>query len=371
VTVGVALALVAAACSGPATDRGADPATTTTARPTSDTAESTTTTPPASSPTTAPATAPTTDVEVEVATINVLHGLNPPISGCAVTTDQCQAPVRTDILWNYLEGEVGCPEIIALQEISPRWFEIIPEKLPTLCDGTHVLLTDDLGLFDQEMILTTLPVLDDARIELAGAPVWSAHWAQLDAGAGLTVDVFATHYASSSFDPPCSADSPATTCRPSCPVGSTLGDCHPFETLDILAERGAPGSLQLVIGDLNAEVDDPRIRTLLDAGFVDTHLAADNGECEPANGANCTSGIGGDTDLDGLDIAEQTPDTRIDFILARPPGGCVVIVDVGDEDGDGTTTGLWADTPLAEPIAGLYWASDHTGVQADIGLDCT
>ncbi len=372
VATGVALALTAVACSGPVSTTDADPPTTTAGPSSPDPTAPGTTAGPTSTraaPTKTPALdAPTTDVEV--ATINVLHGLNPPISGCAVTTDQCRAPVRTDILWDYLEDDVGCPEIIALQEISPRWFEIIPEKLPSLCDGTHVLLTDDLGLFDQEMILTTLPVLDDARIELAGAPVWSAHWAQLDAGEGLTVDVFATHYASSSFDPPCSPDSPATTCRPSCPVGSTLGDCHPFETLDILAERAAPSSLQLVIGDLNREIDDPRIRTLLDDGFIDTHLAAGNDECDPAGGANCTSGIGGDTDLDGLDIAEQTPDARIDFILARPPEGCTAIVDVEDGDGDGTTTGLWADAPLPEPIAGLYWPSDHTGVQADIGLDC-
>ena len=29
-----------------------------------------------------------------------------------------------------------------------------------------------------------------------------------------------------------------------------------------------------------------------------------------------------------------------------------------------------ADEPLDEPDESLYWASDHTGVQADIGLGC-
>jgi hypothetical protein len=265
----------------------------------------------------APPGAPTPITTVEVATINVLHGLTPPISGCAPGTDQCLAPTRTDILWNYLETDVGCPEIIGLEEISPRWFEIIPEKLPELCAGDHVLLAEDLGRFDQEMILTTLPVIDHARIDLAGADVWSAHWAQLDAGDGLTVDVFATHYASSSLNPQC-ADAPPGTCHESCPADVDLGDCHPHETVAFLAERAAPGSLRLVIGDLTKRIDQPRIQTLLEAGFIDTHLAAGNAECPPAGGDTC----------------------------------------------------VWASTALAEQVEGLYWPSDHAGIQADVGNTC-
>ena len=34
------------------------------------------------------------------------------------------------------------------------------------------------------MILTTLTVVDDRRIELAGAPFWSAHWARLESDDG-------------------------------------------------------------------------------------------------------------------------------------------------------------------------------------------
>ena len=393
-----ASALTAAACSGNGTDPESATTTTTTeasADPTTTTSEAPTTTTEASAdPTTTTSEAPTTTTEapvdptttddaptttteapadptnIEVATINVLHGFPPPISGCAQYTDNCLAPIRVDILWQYLEDEVGCPEIVALQEISPRWFEIIPEKLPALCDGEHVLLTDNVGQIDQEMILTTLRVIDHARTELAGAPIWSAHWAQLDAGNGLIVDVFATHYASSAFNPPCDNSQPVTSCPSYCPADSDLGSCHPFQTLDFLADRAAPKSLVLIVGDLNKEIDDPRIQTLIDAGFIDTHLAADNAECASTGGPNCTSGIGGSSDLDGLDLAEQTPRSRIDFVLAAPPVGCELLIDVDDADGDGTHTGLWADKPLDEPVEGLYWASDHTGVQADIGLDC-
>ncbi len=378
-----ALLLAAAACAGDNTDS----APTTTSNTIEALAPATSTTPTTAVPTTTEASAgdspttteapttttdsPATDTtDVEVATINVLHGFQPPVSGCAQYTDNCLAPVRVDILWQYLAEEVGCPEIVALQEISPRWFEIIPEKLPALCGGDHVLLTENVGQIDQEMILTTLPVIDHARTELAGAPIWSAHWAQLDAGGGLIVDVFATHYASSAFNPPCDNSHPVTSCPSYCPADGDLGSCHPFQTLDFLADRAAAGSLVLVVGDLNKQIGDPRIQTLLDSGFIDTHLAANNPECPPQGGTNCTAGIGGPGDLHGLDIAEQTLRSRIDFILAAPPAGCALLVDVGDADEDGTHTGLWADKPLDEPVEGLYWASDHTGVQADIGLDC-
>ncbi len=361
------LALTLGACSD-ATDGGGpdDDASTTTATAGPDDDPTTSTSP----PTTAARPAPVTNVEI--ATINVLHGLTPPISGCEEYTDQCNVEARVEILWRYLEDDVGCPEIIALQEIAVRWFEVVPQRLPDLCAGTHVLLTEDLGLFDQEMILTTLPVIEDQRVDLAGTGVWSAHWAQLDAGDGLLVDVFATHYASSSFNPPCSTDAPATTCHPDCPTGSTLGDCHPRETLAFLAERAAPGSLQLIVGDLNNGPEEPRLATLTGAGFVDTYLAAGNPECPDGGGTGCTSGIGrdADTDYDGLDVADTVLRGRIDFVLARPPAGCTLVVDIDDLDGDGTHTGHWADTPLGEPFEGLYWAADHAGVQADVGIDC-
>ncbi len=366
----IALAFFAAACSGdddapPSTSSISSPASTSGPEPQPSTTVPGSTTAPVPSTTVADEVEPT----IEVATINVLHGLSF-ASGCAEHTDQCLAPTRIDILWDYLDTQTGCPEIIALQEISARQQEIVPEKLPDLCDGEHVLLTENLGLPDQEMILTTLPIIDERRVELAGAPTWSAHWAQLDAGDSGIVDVFATHFASSSFNLPCDPSEPVTTCSAACPEGSLLGDCHPYETLEFLEANAAPESLELVIGDLNKPIDDPRIATLTDAGFIDTYLEAGLPECDETTSVGCTSGIGGETELDGLDIAEQSPGSRIDFILARPPDGCSLVVDTDDSDGDRTPTGHWANAPLSEPIEGLFWAADHVGIVADVGVDC-
>ena len=365
----IALALVATAC-GDDTSEGTEPTTTSSTTSTSTTTEAPTTT---EMPPSQPAPAPV--YGVEVATINVLHGF-PAASDCAPVTDQCNAPVRAQMIWELLEEVAGCPEIIALQEIDQRWFEIVPEILPDLCDGEHLLLTEDVGSPDQEMILTTLPVIEHERMTLAGGPIWSANWAQLDAGDGLIVDVFATHYASSGLNFPC-GDNPFDPCSPTCPVEMTMGDCHPFQTLEFLEERAAEGSLQLVIGDLNKRLDEARIQTLIADGFVDTHLLAGNTECPEEGGPTCTTGIGNDFDTDyaGLDMRDNIPRRRIDFILGRAPMGCELTVDGQDTeeldtDGDGTSTGVWNSTPFDEPVEGLYWPADHAGIQADIGLNC-
>ena len=43
-------------------------------------------------------------------------------------------------------------------------FRLVPEKLGELCEGGHVLVFEDAFSLDQEMILTTLPVLDDGKL---------------------------------------------------------------------------------------------------------------------------------------------------------------------------------------------------------------
>lgn len=300
--------------------------------------------------------------DVRVATINLLHGLELPDS-CAPGTDQCSAPARLSMLWDRIETEIGCPHVVALEEISPRQWELVPATLSELCDGRYTLLGEDLALPDQEMILTDLEVLDDRYVELSGLP-WSAHWAQLRSDIGV-IDVFATHYASSQFNPDCDG---TELCAEICEVGVEMGTCNAVETLAFLDEHADPDGVQLLVGDLNKPIDDPRMQTITGAGFVDVFALAGLPECDPVTGEWCTSGIGSDSDLDGLDDPGQRFDDRIDFILVR--GDCTASVDgEADDDSDGTATGLWADTPSAEPVDGVVWPSDHAGVVAD--LSCT
>jgi len=373
------VALAASACSGggssvaptttepPTTTSTTSTTSTTTTEPptTTSTTSTTTTQPPTTTSTTTtepPTTTSTTTTEpptatVDVATINLLHGLEV-ASDCAADTDQCRAPARMALLWERVEDDLGCPDVVALQEVSPRQQGLVPAMLGDLCGGAYELLVDNRDLPDQEMILTTLEVLDDAYVELAGTPVWSAHRARLATDLG-PVDVFATHYASSSFNLEC--ESGTFGCTTTCAEGDDFGDCHPRQTLAILEPLADDAVLQLVVGDLNARIDESRITTLTDAGFADAYLAAGLPECDPVTGIGCTCCVDGPAPLDGLDDPDQSMDERIDFVLFRPGSGCSVAVDDARH---------WADGPLAQPVEDIWWAADHAGVAATLTITC-
>jgi hypothetical protein len=183
--------------------------------------------------------------------------------------------------------------------------------------------------------------------------------------------VLATHFASSAFNPDCGSDDNAV-CDTACPVGIEMGSCNAIEAVAELDRTAADADMQLIVGDLNKEIDDPRIQIITDAGFEDPWLTAGNLECGTASPDACTSGISGDSGLDGLDEPDQDIDSRIDFVLARPTDDCEIVADTPDDgDADGTPTGLFAVGPLDPPVNGLVWFSDHQGVMADIGLECT
>ncbi len=289
--------------------------------------------------------------------LNVLHGL--PLAGsCDADTDHCRAPERLALLWDAIESEAACPDVVALQEIGPRQEELVPDQVPALCDGRYQLLFSAEASPDQEMILTSLPVLDDAFVDLSGFP-WTGHWARLDTPAG-PVDVFATHFASSALNPDCGAD-PLAVCSPACPEGIETGSCNAIEALAWLDDRAAGAALQLLVGDLNKPIDHPRIARLTDAGFADAWLLAGNPECDPASGAGCTCCVRGETDLDGLDLAEQTFDARIDYVLARPRAGCELTVDRAEQ---------FLVGPLDPATTGLVWFSDHHGILVTVSATC-
>jgi hypothetical protein len=105
---------------------------------------------------------------------------------------------------------------------------------------------------------------------------------------------------------------------------------------------------------------------LVARGWIDTHLAAGNGECEPLDGENCTSGrseTGGD-----LEDPARNTDTRIDYIFLVPPGeGAMCAADLLPG-----RTGLFAaePNPFAESCGAsplpICWTSDHSGNRAQL-----
>jgi hypothetical protein len=295
-----------------------------------------------------------------VVDLNMLHGLS--LDGdCPPQTDSCQAAARLDILWDQIEA-IGCPDVVTLQEVGPAQIELLPQRVGDLCDGEYEIASTWVGLPVEVAILTPLPVLDHRGWRMSGIN-WAAQWAKLETDLGV-VEILTAHFASS-VEPFSCADG-EDYCAPLCPEDADPGDCHPLEVLD--AFQGEPGAvLQVVTGDLNRPIDDPRIQTLVDAGFVDAWTLAGNPECDPTTGEGCTCCVAGEGLLAGLDEVDQQFGERIDFVLARPVEGCDLIADgPADEDGDGTGTGPFAHDPLPAPIAGVVWPSDHSGVQADL-----
>ena len=291
--------------------------------------------------------------EVRVVAINQLHGIF-----CPPETDACDAPSRVELLFRQLEA-ARCPQIVGLAEISTRQVELIPPLLPSLCGGRYTLLYEpgDGAVVDEEMILTSLDVLEHSYVDLANFP-WSGLWAKVDSPIGV-VDFIVVHQASSSNNPPCTAES----CPPICTVGEETGTCHTRQLIAFMDAHATPGGVQIVSGDLNKGPSDPRITPYYDAGFVDAWVESGNRECDPSTGRNCTCCISSDVenyDGGGLGDPTLTRRSRIDFVLARNTTDCRLRF--------GGATGIFAGPPAREPVNGVFWPSDHAGVLADLRL---
>jgi hypothetical protein len=292
--------------------------------------------------------------EIDVVAINQLHGLF-----CPAATDFCDAPSRLELLFRDIEA-AGCPDVVGLAEISFRQVELVPDRLPSLCDGRYELLYepgDGTAVLDEEMIFTSLDVLEHGFVDLANFP-WSGHWAKLDTPIGV-VDFVVVHQASSSNNPPCTS----TICPPICPPGVETGTCQTRELLAFMDEHATPGGVQIVSGDLNKPATDPRITPYFEAGFVDALTEARVGACDPATGEGCTCCINSPVDTyDGGGLTDPTlrRNNRIDFVLARNTSTCKLKF--------GHDTGIFAGPPTDRPINGVYWPSDHAGVLAELSL---
>ena len=102
------------------------------------------------------------------------------------------------------------------------------------------------------------------------------------------------------------------------------------------------------MGDFNVPPGTPRYERLKANGWVDSHLAAGNPECDPATGVQCTAGRNDNT-LTALQDPNAREQERIDFIFVKAPKGCTPKFDTAaDADRDGVGTGLFAAQPAVE-----------------------
>src|SRR5262245_35711920 len=324
---------------------------------------------------------------VEVANLNILHGFacDPPIPGDG---DQCRVRNRIDLLIDHIAA-IGCPDLVTLQEnvtseivqrtatefVGPLddTVALIEARLPALaarCGFTYRVVFDPaarrppaLGRgTDEELILLRYSVISSETKKLYSPldPFFFRHvlFARIKHPVE-PVDVFTTHLASGSdlATLPCGINVlPAPFTSPPCPAEcaafvDTVRECQAKQmALFVEARHTVPGPA-LLTGDFNAEPGSTEYAEFTSRGWIDSHLAAGNSECNPATGVNCTSGRN-DDDLSDLESSALGQTERIDYVFVVPPTQSASCSGVRFEFPDAnpnpegvTGTGLFAGEP--------------------------
>lgn len=335
---------------------------------------------------------------VTLANLNILHGFNcdPPESGGG---DQCRVSERVALLTEHLIAE-GCPDLVTLQEVINREFAptaqgqpvqsilvLIEAELPNLaaaCGFTYQmvyepLLTVAISETDEELILSRYPVLQTGtRIlygplynEITGSLIFARHvlYARIDHPSG-EVDVYTTHLASGSdfASSICVSD----FCPMECNSDDTARACQ-AEQLALYVEqtRGA-NNLALISGDFNAVPGSSEYLSMTNRGWLDSHLADAQPECDSTSGTGCTSGR--ESSAQAIENRALNVDKRIDYIFVALPqenDTCVAAMENGRRGTYGITdAGLFAAEPnpfvaaCGSPPDAVCWVSDHSGNQA-------
>jgi len=349
---------------------------------------------------------------ITLANLNILHGFacDPPMPADG---DQCRVTDRLNLLVQHIAA-AGCPDIVTLQEHVTSTFvdlagvvvgplvntvEFLRAALSTLaqrCDFTYQVVFDPenatgppatLGRgIDEELILTRYPAVDAKVMALYSPlfPFFFRHvlFARLAHPTG-SVDVFTTHLAAAADfgDLPCGAQvlPPDAGVSPACPVEcdaaqDTVRECQAKQMVRFIEMRHNVPNPALISGDLNAEPASKTYNEFTNRGWLDSHLAAGNAECDPGTGLQCTQGRE-DLNLQDLEAPALNQDRRIDFIFVVPAtegATCAGMIPplATAETSTEVQTGLFAALPNPfvdqcgpRPDA-ICWPSDHSGTQA-------
>jgi endonuclease/exonuclease/phosphatase family metal-dependent hydrolase len=312
---------------------------------------------------------------VTIADLNVLHGIF-----CPTETTGCRRDDRIALLKDFVVAR-GCPDVLAFEEVSSLGSPVVSAPLlsaalTNACPAAYVSVYQNMNPFDDEMIFSRYPVLDQETHHLLG-PLRNVLRVRIDHPIGA-LDVYATHLASGSDQAtaPCEGG-PFGPCPAECVTAgaTTVRQCQAVQMLGVIdATHDVPGPA-LAVGDFNEEPSSFVYALFANRGYADAFLAGGLVECDPMTGVGCTSGRA-DEDLSDMESPALGQVERIDYIWVIPPApGSLCSGDVeatGDPDGDGVATRLFADVPNPfAPSCGpspdpICWASDHSGMQADV-----
>lgn len=151
-------------------------------------------------------------------------------------------------------------------------------------------------------------------------------------------------------------------CPPECEASQTVRECQARQLALFVDARHDMPTPAYVSGDMNAGPSSNEYATFVNRGWVDTHLAAGNPECDPATGRGCTSGrdeVGGD-----LERSERNVDQRIDFVFLVP-GDMTLSCELVRAERRRSQLFAYEPNPFADfcgpaPLP-MCWVSDHSG----------
>lgn len=305
-----------------------------------------------------PAAAAASAKNVRIVNLNLLHGVF-----CPPETKFCDATDRVKLLMQQLEA-ARCPEVVGLQEINIALAALLEKAAPKICDGKYrILFGGKPKSLDTERVLTTLPVKSTKVEKLVGG-FRTASRAVLKSALGPLVLVVTHQDGDPEGKPP---GPPCKNCPPPCRAKqATIFGCQTVVAAALADDTGNDRAFRVLMGDFNFPPANARYQGLIADGWIDTHLLAENPECDPASAIGCSAGRD-DQSLPSLQDPSKRQVERIDFIFAKAPTNCAVQTDPkADTDGDGVGTGLWNDEPTSKGPGGLAWTSDHTGASADL-----
>ncbi|MDG2047698.1 MAG: endonuclease/exonuclease/phosphatase family protein [Halioglobus sp.] len=296
--------------------------------------------------------------------LNLLHGFD--CDSPEIDTQQCRIRERIALLADSLVA-AQCPDLITLQEVINSDFAPTAQGQPVVSILTLIeaqllnleavcgfrykmvyqpLLAVAISEVDEELILSRYPVLQTGtRVlygplynEVTGTLVFARHvlHARIDHPSG-EVDVYNTHLASGSDFATrlCDRDFCPTECRNS----DTVRACQTSQLMLYVEQTRGQQNLALIAGDFNADPQSSEYQSIINHGWLDSHLAAGEDECNSATGRGCTSGRR--ASLQAIESPALNVTVRIDYIFVALPS-------------DNTVCN--ASNPLVQPqsIAGAY-----------------
>jgi endonuclease/exonuclease/phosphatase family metal-dependent hydrolase len=304
---------------------------------------------------------PPPDRDVTVATLNVLHG-----ASCPFNSDSCRLFERLELAFQWVK-RLGCPDVIALQEVSDGGLKKIESLAAATCSFPYSVTRTRSNGIDDEAVLSRYPV-ESSNLDLLLGDFRTVLHVRVRHPRG-PVDVLTTHLSSQT-------DKGDEACGPNCPAecnvpgATSKRDCQAIQLARLANQRKAEGATVVVTGDMNFRPSDFGYKHFIDTGWVDTYLSSGSPECD-ASGRGCTSGRA-DEVLTDLESPSSKQSSRIDFIFTLKANAACEVEAAGDADRDGTPTAIFPDVPNpfaatcgARPAA-ICWPSDHSGIVADL-----